>query len=100
MGQGGQQIKESVSQESSARFFRRDASASSTVTTSPKMRQRLEYALAWLIIKFIGALPRPLARAAGISLGWTIYLLHIRLRRVGMRNLELAFPDKRRHQRT
>jgi KDO2-lipid IV(A) lauroyltransferase len=63
------------------------------------MRQRLEYALAWLIIKFIGALPRPLARAAGITLAWTVYLLHIRLRRVGMHNLALAFPDKTRHQR-
>ena len=63
------------------------------------MRQRLEYALAWLIIKFIGALPRPLARTAGITLAWTVYLLHIRLRRVGMHNLALAFPDKTRHQR-
>src|SRR5579863_2946267 len=63
------------------------------------MRQRLEYALAWLIIKFIGALPRPLARAAGVALAWTVYLLHMRLRRVGMRNLALAFPHKSRHQR-
>src|SRR6202049_722867 len=63
------------------------------------MRQRLEYALAWLIIKFIGALPRPLARAAGITLAWTVYLLHVRLRRVGMHNLALAFPDKSHHQR-
>jgi len=63
------------------------------------MRQRLEYALAWLIIKFIGALPRPLARAAGIGLGWIVYVLHVRLRRVGMHNLAMAFPDKSRHQR-
>src|SRR5579862_2773454 len=63
------------------------------------MRQRLEFALAWLIIKFIGALPRPLARAAGILLAWTIYCLHVRLRRVGMRNLALAFPEKSHHQR-
>ena len=32
------------------------------------MRYRLEYALAWIFLKFIGALPRPLARAVGISL--------------------------------
>jgi len=63
------------------------------------MRQRLEYALAWLIIKFLGALPRPLARAAGITLAWKVYLLHFRLRRVGMRNLALAFPDKSRRER-
>ena len=63
------------------------------------MRQRLEYALAWLIIKFIGALPRPLARAAGITVGRIVYLLHLRLRWVGMRNLALAFPEKSRRER-
>ena len=63
------------------------------------MRQRLEYALVWLIVKFLGSLPRPLARAAAISLAWTIYLLHVRLRQVGSRNLQLAFPEKSRRQR-
>ena len=63
------------------------------------MRRRLEYGLAWIIIKTIGALPRPLARAAGISLAWKVYLLHVRLRRVGMRNLALAFPQMSRAQR-
>jgi KDO2-lipid IV(A) lauroyltransferase len=63
------------------------------------MRQRLEYALAWLIIKILGGLPRPLARAAAISLSWTIYLVHVRLRSVGMRNLALAFPEKTRRER-
>ena len=58
------------------------------------MRARLEYALAWCVVKTIGALPRPLARAVGIALGQTIYLLHGKLRRVGMRNLALAFPEK------
>lgn len=63
------------------------------------MRQRLEYALAWTIVKVVGALPRPLARAAAIALAWTVYLLHLRLRRVGMRNLALAFPDKTGRER-
>ncbi len=63
------------------------------------MRQRLEFALAWLIITPIGALPRPLARAAAIALSWTVYLLHVRLRRVGMRNLALANPEKSRRER-
>jgi KDO2-lipid IV(A) lauroyltransferase len=63
------------------------------------MRQRLEYALAWLILKFVGALPRSLARAAAILLGWAVYLLHIRLRHVGRRNLALAFPEKSQHER-
>ena len=63
------------------------------------MRQRLEYALAWVIIKTLGALPRSLSRAAAITLSWTIYLVHARLRHVGMRNLRLAFPEKTRRER-
>jgi KDO2-lipid IV(A) lauroyltransferase len=63
------------------------------------MRQRLEYALAWVIIKLVGALPRPLARAAAITLAWTVYLLHVRLRRAGLRNLAMAFPEKSRRER-
>ena len=63
------------------------------------MRYRLEYALAWTLLKLVGALPRPLARVAGISIAWLVYLLHGKLRRVGMRNLELAFPEKSRRER-
>jgi KDO2-lipid IV(A) lauroyltransferase len=62
------------------------------------MRQRFEYALAWLFIKIIGSLPRFLARAAAIALAWTIYLLHVRLRQVGMRNLRMALPEKSRRE--
>jgi Kdo2-lipid IVA lauroyltransferase/acyltransferase len=58
------------------------------------MRHRIEYALAWLVAKFIGLLPRPLARTAAILLSWTVYLFHQRLRNAGMRNLALAFPEK------
>jgi Kdo2-lipid IVA lauroyltransferase/acyltransferase len=58
------------------------------------MRRELEYAAAWPFIKTLGALARPLARAFGVALGQAVYLLHPRLRRVGLRNLELAFPEK------
>ena len=57
------------------------------------MRFRLEYALAWCAVKTIGALPRPLARMLGIGLAQFIWLLHGKLRRVGKRNLQVAFPD-------
>lgn len=63
------------------------------------MRQRLEYALAWPFFTTLRLLPRPLARAVGISIGYLIYFLYGRLRQVGMRNLELAFPEKSRHER-
>jgi KDO2-lipid IV(A) lauroyltransferase len=63
------------------------------------LRSRLEYALAWILVQSVGALPRPLARAAGIALAWMVYLVDRKLRRVGMRNLELAFPEKSRTER-
>ena len=63
------------------------------------MRQRLEYAAAWPFIKILGWLPRSLARGFGISLGWIVYAAHVRLRKVGMRNLELAFPEKSASER-
>ena len=63
------------------------------------MRQRLEYAAAWPFIKILGILPRPLARCAAISFAWIIYLFHVRLRQVGMRNLALAFPEKTEAER-
>jgi Kdo2-lipid IVA lauroyltransferase/acyltransferase len=63
------------------------------------MRQRLEYAAAWPFIKILGALPRPVARALGIGLAQVVYLLHVRLRQVGMRNLAMAFPEKSEAER-
>jgi KDO2-lipid IV(A) lauroyltransferase len=39
------------------------------------------------------------ARALGITLGLTVYAVHRRLRRVGMRNLTLAFPEMSPHER-
>src|SRR5579863_8841564 len=63
------------------------------------MRQRLEYAAAWPFIKILGILPRPFARSAGIGLAWLVYLFHVRLRKVGMRNLALAFPEKTEAER-
>ena len=67
--------------------------------TLPPMRQRLEYAAAWPFIKILGILPRRLALAAGISLAWIVYVFHVRLRQVGMRNLALAFPEKAEAER-
>ena len=60
--------------------------------TAP-LRERLEYALVWSWVKLLGLLPRPVARAIGIALGLTVYAVHGRLRRVGLRNLALAFPE-------
>jgi KDO2-lipid IV(A) lauroyltransferase len=58
------------------------------------MRYRLQYWPVALLVRLIGLLPRPLAHGAGILIGGLVYHLHPRLRRVGLRNLELAFPEK------
>ena len=54
----------------------------------------MEYAPVWLLVKLLGALPRPLARTAGIVFAHAFYLVYPKLRRVGLRNLQIAFPDK------
>lgn len=63
------------------------------------MRQRLEYLPVWLAAKFFGLLPRPVARALGITIGLLAYACYPRLRRVGMRNLDIAFPNKTRTEK-
>ena len=63
------------------------------------MRRKLEYAAAWPFIKILGTLPRPLSRAFAIGLAQVVYLLHFRLREVGMRNLAMVFPEKSEAER-
>jgi Kdo2-lipid IVA lauroyltransferase/acyltransferase len=57
------------------------------------MREWLEYAGAWLGLKFLGLLPRAAARFAGASFAAAAYVFRPRLRRAAMFNLRLAFPD-------
>jgi KDO2-lipid IV(A) lauroyltransferase len=63
------------------------------------MRRKLEYAAAWPFIKILGLMPRRLARAFAIGIGGVVYLLHFRLREVGMRNLKMALPEKSEAER-
>ena len=56
-------------------------------------RHRIEYALAWLFIHILRSLPRRLARFAGKGIAAFAYTVLGRLRRVGVRNLEIAFPQ-------
>ncbi|MCA1592604.1 MAG: lysophospholipid acyltransferase family protein [Acidobacteria bacterium] len=59
-----------------------------------KAQTFLEYAAARAFLTGLGALPRPLAVAAGRGVGHLAYALAGGLRRTGMRNLALAFPEK------
>ena len=58
------------------------------------MLYKLQYLPLALLVRFIGVLPRPLARGVGILIGGLVYYVHPRLRGVGRRNLEMAFPGK------
>lgn len=58
------------------------------------LRERLEYLALRLIAGTVGILPRTAARGVGAGIGAVAWTLLGRLRRVGMRNLEMAFPEK------
>ena len=57
------------------------------------MRENLEYWLVVAVARTLGAMPRGLARLLAGGLAWSVYRLLGRLRRVGMRNLDLALPE-------
>lgn len=57
------------------------------------VRQWIEYAAAWLALRAVGLLPRRLARAVGAAMAAALYASRLKLARVGMFNLKLAFPD-------
>jgi KDO2-lipid IV(A) lauroyltransferase len=58
------------------------------------MRFWLEYFPVWLMAQTLRWLPRPVARFLARVIAILFYWIHPRLRRVGTRNLELAFPAK------
>ena len=56
------------------------------------MRERIEYWLVLCVASTLGWMPRRLARLCGAALAWGACRALGRLRRVGMRNLEIALP--------
>ena len=64
-----------------------------------KLQIALEYWLARVILSSLGALPRRAAIAVGIGISRVAYLLLGRLRRTGVRNLEIAFPEIQQEER-
>ncbi len=57
------------------------------------MREWCEYMAARAILKFLGILPRPAARAFAAMVARMLLWFFPRLRRTAMMNLRLAFPD-------
>ena len=64
-----------------------------------RVRERAEYAAAWLLLKTIGAMPRPIARFVGASTAAFLLWLRPGLRRAAGDNLRLAFPNWNNKQR-
>jgi KDO2-lipid IV(A) lauroyltransferase len=64
------------------------------------MRESLEYAFARTLLTLMGALPRGMARRAGAALGAVAWWVLPKLRRTGLRNLELAYPEMPAAERT
>ena len=60
---------------------------------SVTVREFTEYLALLLLVKGIGSLPRQLARLLGRFIGIAASILMVRLRRTGMANLLLAFPE-------
>ena len=57
------------------------------------MREKLEYWLVVAVARWLGLLPRGVGRWLASILAFLVYAFLGRLRRVGVRNLELAFPE-------
>ncbi len=73
---------------------------SSPGSPTPTLRHRLEFAFVWLGIQALRALPRRAARALGVRIGSIAHDSFGRLRRTGLHNLALAFPDLPSAERT
>src|SRR5579862_735540 len=57
------------------------------------MRERFEYAAAWIGLKALGLLPRSAARQVGAVFAALAYQARTPLKRAAMFNLQLAFPE-------
>ena len=64
------------------------------------MREWLEYAAVWTILKGLGLLPRSLARALAVGFVRLFYDLLPRLRKIAATNLSIAFPNATEAERT
>jgi Kdo2-lipid IVA lauroyltransferase/acyltransferase len=57
------------------------------------MRESVEYAAVWAILKLLGMLPRSVARAVAVAIAGGLFACLPKLRRTAEFNLQVAFPD-------
>jgi KDO2-lipid IV(A) lauroyltransferase len=58
------------------------------------MMEWLQYSFSWTLVKFLGVLPRPVARGVAAAGARLLLLLLPTLRKTAEFNLQLAFPEK------
>jgi KDO2-lipid IV(A) lauroyltransferase len=75
------------------------ANTESKPKNSVTLRETLEFGAVWLFVNALKVLPRRLARWVGAGVGRIGYAVLGRLRSVGIRNLQLAFPEKTETER-
>src|SRR5713226_4135715 len=63
------------------------------------MKEWIEYAAVWVILKGLGVLPRPLARSLAAGVMRIFYALLPGLRKTAEANLRIAFPEWSNAQR-
>jgi KDO2-lipid IV(A) lauroyltransferase len=63
------------------------------------VREVAEFGFVWLFVHMVRLLPRRVARGVGAAIGAITFHALGRLRRVGARNLALAFPEKTAEER-
>jgi KDO2-lipid IV(A) lauroyltransferase len=63
------------------------------------VRDRFEYLALRAIVGFLAMLPLTLALRVGEAVTWMVWLVALPLRRVGMMNLTIAFPNKPQAER-
>jgi KDO2-lipid IV(A) lauroyltransferase len=63
------------------------------------LRQRVEAGALRFMVAVVGVLPKRMARSLGAGIGGLAWGLLGRLKRVGLRNLEIAFPEKTERER-
>jgi Kdo2-lipid IVA lauroyltransferase/acyltransferase len=71
-----------------------NASQESKPKKAVTIRETLEFGGVWLFVNVLRVLPRGLARWVGAGVGRVGYAALGRLRGVGIRNLQMAFPEK------
>jgi len=64
-----------------------------------RLKEHIEFALAYIVLKTFGSIPRALASPAAQGFAWCGFWIARRQRLAGLRNLALAFPEKSERER-